>query len=508
MTIHPTPRRRRSGRHLLALSILLLGAMLLGIAVRWPQPEPAAAAASPPADAAPAPAMDPATAGALSAASLPPPERTPVANDDALPLPTFEELIERLVTIGRRTAERAQADDIDAAQASDAEARALLSALLLRFHDAGERSLAGLAGLPDAGSGAADARDPARRVVLQLVLAADLARRHEQAIAAKDRSRIDPLVESLLGVMPQSAGTTEVGVHLLGDEPYLQAAHERAVLALVQLAGAGDFPREVAARLLSTLWDNLQRTGERSSDELSRLALLLLADDDATERLVACRQLIADPRFRALALAWLREHGDRAVATDLAGVAARELAPDVAWSVLRELAPILSRATGAYLVLGSRAPELVADAYRELLAANTQPDVRTDLVAGVGFTGSEQAVAIAQLALHNDPSPEVRIQAGFVLTATGDAEAGERALHLLLDDAAIAGDATRLGAVVLALRNLEASGAINAIDRLGQRLRGLPLRDADRQSLELLLARSLPGNASPTPTGDRSPDAR
>jgi len=299
--------------------------------------------------------------------------------------------------------------------------------------------------------------------------------------------------------MPQTTGTTEVGVHVLDAQPYLRSVHERSVLALVQLAGEGSFPAAAATRLLSTLWDNLKRTGERSSDELSRLAMLLLADADPTRRIVACRQLITDPRFRPLALAWLREHGDGEVASDVAGVAARELAPGDALAVLRELAPILQRATGAYLVLGTRAPELVADAYRELLAANIQPNVRTDLIAGIGMTGSGPAREVVELALHNDPDAEVRIQSGFVLTATGDADAGERALQVLLDDPAIAGDAKRLGAIVLALQNLEAAGAVNQIDRLAQRLRTLPLDQASRQSLEALVARSLPAGQVSTP---------
>jgi hypothetical protein len=500
MTIHPVPGRRRAGRRPFLLFTCLLVAALVGITIAWQPPDRAGLAThlvatdSPAPDA--VPTTGPVTAGGESTAAMPPTERTPVATPDPVLLPTFERMIEQLVALGRLTAERAQADDIAAAEAADAEARALMSSLLQRFHDAGERAMAVLAGQPEPST---DERQPARRVVLQLVLAADLARRHEQAVAVQDRSRIDPLVESLLGVMPQAAGTTEVGAQLLGGQPYLQSVHERAVLALLQLAGEGTFPRDVATRLLSTLWDNLQRTGERSSAELSQLAMLLLTEDAAAERVVACRQLIADPRFRAMALAWLREHGDTAVATDIAGLAAREMAPEVAWAVLRELAPILPRATGAYMVLGSRAPELVADAYRELLAANTQPSVRTDLVAGVGFTGSAQALTVAQLALHNDPSPEVRIQSGFVLTATGDADAGERALNVLLDDPVIAGDATRLGAIVLALHNLEAGGATNNIDRLGQRLCRLPLSDSSRQSLEALLARSLPGGSLPMP---------
>jgi hypothetical protein len=144
---------------------------------------------------------------------------------------------------------------------------------------------------------------------------------------------------------------------------------------------------------------------------------------------------------------------------------------------------------------------VVADAYRELLAANTQPDVRIDLVAGVGLTASEAGRDVVQLALHNDPSAAVRLQAGFVLTATGDADAGERALQQLLDDPAIARDPVHLGAIVLALHNLEADAATNAIDRLAQRLLTLPLDERGRQSLAALLARSLPAGQVSAPAG-------
>ncbi len=498
MTVHTALGRRRTDRRHLVLFAALLAVPFVFALAAWPPPAASAAGREPTIDGEPATAAPTAAVAPTTVAPIPPPERVPVPTPAPEPLPTFEEQVEQLVTIGRHTAECAQADDIENAQASDREARALLSALLQRFHDAGERALAMLAGMPEP---TVDERDHSRRVVLQLVLMAELARRDELAIANDDRSRIDPLVESLLGVMPQAAGTTEVGVHLLDGRPYLRLPHERTVLGLVQLAGEGNFPRQAATRLLATLWDNLQRNGDRSSDELSRLAMLLLADGEATQRIVACRQLIADPRFRAMALAWLREHGDIAVATDIAGMAASELAPHDALQVLRELAPMLPRATGAYLVLGHRAPELVAAAYRELLAANMQPDIRTDLIAGIGLTRSEPAREVVELALHNDPSPEVRIQCAFVLTAAGDADAGERALQLLLDDPAIAGDPTRLGAIVLALQNLEAAGATNQIDRLAQRLRTLPLPAASRQALDALLARSLPAGqvSSPAP---------
>lgn len=335
-----------------------------------------------------------------------------------------------------------------------------------------------------------------RRVVLQLVARAECERRHEVATAAADRSRIDAFVQAILDAMPSTAVAAEVGEALLDDQPYLRAIHEAGVLQLVRLAGEDAFPRRTATQLLLTLWDNLQRFGERSSEELARLALILMGDRDPSQRAAACRQLLKDPRYRNLVLAWLREHNDRAVANDVAEVAAREMPVPEALGLLRELSGTLPRAPNAYLLLGFRAPEAVADDYRALLAANTHPDVRCDLITGVGMTRTPLALEIARLALTNDPSPEARLQAVFALTAQAAAEHGETAIVQALDDPRIAGDPTRVGALVLALDNLAASGDVNAVDRVAQRLQRLPMHDDARRGLAAILARCLPGGAT------------
>jgi hypothetical protein len=242
----------------------------------------------------------------------------------------------------------------------------------------------------------------------------------------------------------------------------------------------------------------VQAAGERSSEELSRLALLLLADSDASQRTAACRQLLRDPRYRGVVLGWLRERGDRAVAAEVAGLAARELPVADALVVLRELAGTLPRAANAYLVLGHREPDAVADGYRELLAANTHANVRCDLVTGVGMMRTPLGRELAELALHGDPAVEVRLQAVFALTSHGVADVGENALSAALDDPRIAGDPAHLASVVLALGNLEAAGDANAIDRIAQRLRTLPLAPECRQRLDALVRRAVPGQAAST----------
>jgi NADH:ubiquinone oxidoreductase subunit D len=62
-----------------------------------------------------------------------------------------------------------------------------------------------------------------------------------------------------------------------------------------------------------------------------------------------------------------------------------------------------------------------------------------------------------------------------------------------LDDPRIGGDPVRLGGVVQALRNLASKEAINALHRLGKRIRSMPnLLTKDRIKLEKILAQSLP----------------
>ena len=498
--ISPARRGRRPLRALAVSSLLLMALLLASVRLCWP---PAAAPTTDAPTAATA-ATAPTSAATATTTVAPVPAAELAREAAAAPLPdpaepTFAQRIDELVALGQRTAELAQNDEHEQALASDQVARERFARLLQRFDDAGERALDLLTTL--AGDDPAHA---GHRLVLQLVLAEECARRHAAATTHGDRGRIDGLVHATLDVLPTTPATIEVGSRTLVDQPYLRAVHEPMVLTLLQRASEGTLPRQVATQLLLTLWHNLQRHGERSSDELSRLALLLLADQDPSQRTAACRQLLLDARYRGLVLAWLREHRDHAVATEVANLAAKELEPAAALAILRELTPLLPSAPNAYLVLGFRAPEVVADAYRELLASGTQPQMRADLVTGVGMTTTPLGLDIATLALDHDPSPDVRLQAVFALTARRDVAQAERALQQVLDDPLVAQDPVRLGAVVLALQNLEAAGDANVLQRVGERLRLLPLADYSRQTLDGMLARGLPGGAVGTSDHGRS----
>jgi hypothetical protein len=496
VSIHPDPRPKSASRRFLLLPLLALTGWLLvrGCLLAGDSQVPATPAP-------PTPQAERMLAGPPTVATPPEPERRPAAPvspapPDLTPL-DFAAVVDELATLGEATASLALQDEIDAARQSDQEARALFAALLDRFADAGERAIDLLTTIPAAPA----PHDAARRGVAQLVLGAECSRRHKVAEAAGDRSRIDGLVHAVLATMPQSPALTEAGTAVLDGAPFLRLGHEAAVQNLVELAGRREFPRAAATRLLLTLWDNLQRSGERSAADLASLAMLLIADPDPSKRTAACRQLLADPRHRLVALAWLREHRDLAVATELAQLAAQELPPTDALAVLRDLGPLLPSSPGAYMALGFRAPQALTEAYQELLAADSQPAVRSDLVAGLAMADPEHALPVVELALASDPSPAVRVQAMLTLTATAAATHGEQACQQALDDPAVARDPARLAVVVFALQNLEAAGLVNAVDRLGQRLRSCALREDTRLALEQLLARALPGGQTSNTAG-------
>ena len=328
--------------------------------------------------------------------------------------------------------------------------------------------------------------------VLQIILKAELARREDAARKLDHRSRIDPLVQALLDAMPIGEVTAEMGNRCLHRAPHLRLVHEPSVLQLLEHASEGQFSRAIATNMLLTLWQNLVANGERSSDELSQLALLKLDGQDPSLVVAACRQLLADEKFRSLVLMWLRERKDSGLAAQIAEIAAAELPVRDALSVLRELSPMLQHTRGTFMGLGVRAPELLADAYREHLAANNHPDIRRELVMGVGMLPNPDGIKVAELALANDPSPEVRVQAMYVFTVHGTAEAAEGAVTQLLDDPIIAASSRHLGGIVLALQNLEHRDP-NVIARLGARLGSMGLSEHSRKQLNEILERSLPG---------------
>jgi len=413
----------------------------------------------------------------------------------------FAQRVDALAALGESTATYVQHEAMAEARSSDAEAQKQFGELLERYDDAGERSLELLQTIPSAPT---EPRDASRRAVLELVLRIECERRFRIGDPEQHQTLADDLVAAMLALAPLHQAQAELTQHVLDRQPFLGPRHEPAVLELAQFANDGLVPREVATRLLLTLWDNLQRSGARSSAELTNLALALLGDTDPSKRTAACRHLLADLRYRGIVLAWLREHRQSEVAGELVRIAALELAPAEAIAILREVHSLVGPSGSACMVLGVREPMALGDAYRDLLASDTHNDLRLDLLSGLSTAAPAQALPVLELAISSDPQPDVRTQAMLTITATAPTTHGEAACTRALEDPAIANDPLRLGVVLFALQNLESAGLVNAVDRLGQRMRQLPLRSDTRLALEQLLARSLPGGR----TSDQWPRGR
>lgn len=494
MPVHHRPGADRAALLLAAALPLLALAAALALVVAAAPTAVAEPAAAPPAMARP-------TDAAEAAVPAPPPaaprvEAPPPPSDDA----AFDAAVDELVAIGQRTAELAQDDDHAGASASDQLARARFDALMAQFPAAGEQALRRLAGGSAAPvHGFVHGRD----LVLQLVVVAECDRCARDADAAGDRSRIDRFVHDVLAAMPASAAATVVGERALVRRPHLRLRHEAAVLALVDLAGAGRFPQPTATALLLTLWDNLQQFGERRSDACAALALALLDGAEPSRRQAACRQLLRDPRYRAIAVAALRDHDDRSFVREVANLVAQDLPVADALAILGELGPSLGPAPHAYLVCGHRDPTAVATAYHRLLGDDVQAARRVDLVAGVGMVRSPEGLDVARTALAHDPAPEVRLQAVFALTATADLETGLAALLQAADDVALTAEPTRCDGLAFAVRNLERHGDVDAIDRAGRRLDSLSLTPSGRAALAAIRERALPGGGAAAPAAGR-----
>ncbi|GAB4137901.1 MAG: hypothetical protein Fur0037_03340 [Planctomycetota bacterium] len=444
----------------------------------------------------PADEARPAAASAAEAVGPGPERRELPVESDRNPARewTFELYVEEIVRLGTIASDQFRKGDEEAAKASDQQARDLFAEMIGRIADADERGLAAMAGAEPPEKDA-PVPDHVRWLTWSLCVDSGLQRRKAEWDATRERRRLDALVTAILRVLPANRGLAEdLGQRRLVDHPYLGAAHEAAVLDLASLAATGGFDGELAADLLLTLWRNLVAEGLRDRTDIARQALLLLQDRNPALRAAASRLLLGEERFREVVLQQVRETKDADRARSLAMAAARDLEPKDAVEVLRRLKVTAGDLMPAFLMLGTRAKGFLADAYQQSLALDIDPSFRADLVTGAGFCEAEQGIRVAKEAFASDPSPEVRTRAMFVLTANAAEAVGEQTINAAIDDAIARDDSKQLGAAVLALENLERAGQINAIDRLGQRLRLCAgLRAGDRETLEAILARALPG---------------
>lgn len=484
-----TRRVPRPHTSLLPWLIAALGVLAATLLYPLGEPRPGAMhSPAPPAAIGPEPAAPPPGAEPLQRQPVPAP--VPVA----APALQFEQYVDQLVQLGLETTRLVAAGDETAARASDARSQALFADLQHHIADADEQALAAV------GSGAPPAKtaplpQQLRFMVYSLCIGTGLQRRHAEFEGTGKRQRLDYFANALLALLPQSPELAAgLGRAHLVDRPFLGAAHEAAVLAMAGFAGQGEFDQELATALLLTVWHNMLAEGVRSAEDIASRALVLLQETNPSLRAAASKLLLTDDRYREIVLQLVRDHQDAAMARQLALAAAGELPPETAIAVLRRLQATAGDLLPAFLLLGTRADGTLVRAYEQTLADDVDPQFRAELVSGAGFSSTPQGVQVAQLAFDHDPHPDVRTRALFVLTANAADAVGETTLNTAIDDATAREDSRELGAIVLALENLERAGLRNAVDRLGQRLRVCAaLRDGDRSNLERILARALPG---------------
>ncbi|MGE3173759.1 MAG: hypothetical protein AB7O97_14130 [Planctomycetota bacterium] len=483
-----------------AVVVMLLAALALAAshAARAAPIDPTAAARA--AAGRPAPGDPPATSAPPDiAAGAPGPTFAPASHERiAVPPPptrTFDQYVDALVAAGQQVLELQDAGDRDGAMRRDREAQLLFDEMLVQIDDADRQALAALSTTaPPAAAGRSDG--DLRHRVLELALRVALQRRHARG-DRDSRSAVDQLTAAILTLLPGSQRLAQdLGRGLLEGAPYLGATHEPQVLELLALSGEGRFDVDVARALLTTLWDNLRATGDRTSEQLTGLGLLLLDGGNTPERLAAGRLLLADDRYRLVVLEHLRRTRDERLARELAMAAAQQLPPTIALGVIAAAASVVDDQTAPLLTLGMRAPATLRQEYERRLGDDVQPRLRALLVSGAGFTGTEDGLEVARMALAQDPDPDVRMRALFALTGRAGATDGEAAIGRALDDPRIRDDPARLAGVVLALENLARDGLINAVDRLAPRLRTCAmLSPASRDHLERIVAQTLPGGA-------------
>lgn len=389
-----------------------------------------------------------------------------------------------LAGLAARTAELCAAERIDAAAELDRESTARFAELMACHPDAGERAVAALDG---AGSNA-------HRLVLELVLEAECSR----------RSRTDALVGEVLAAVLRGGALADTGEFLI-DGPWLRAPHEPAVLTIAAAAEAGEVPGAIATGLLRTLWDNIEQDGERPDPVRDDLAMQWLADGNRCQRAVAVRHLLRAGGRRGMVLSWLRRSGSPGLTAEITRQVARDLSPREAVAILRELSSAAPSLAGACMVLAARAPEAVIDGYYECLASDTHPAARRDLIAGLAMAAAtDECRAALELANVADSAAEVRVQAMLSLSATAPEQA-EAACWRVLAHPETAADPKALAVVVFAVQNLEAAGLVNAVDRLGTRLRSRALSRSSRELLERVLRQGVPPRlpATAPPAGRR-----
>ena len=433
------------------------------------------------------PTAQPAAREVPAALRVPVDERRPAgATTSRVPPADFDAAVEELVTLGMEIHRALERDDEGAAFAANRIAESTVLRTVTTHRDAGTLALDRLVRHQTRTS----VECGVRARVLERLLADDLRARHARQAVPMDGPALDALVDAMLAFVPATPELADaLGGRLLTARPYLGHAHEAAVLELSDRTTELPFLLDVVPGLLRTLWQNIEAAGGSPSSRLRGLAMLFLEDPNPARRQAAAVRLLADPAHRALAVEATIRAGDADLAAAVGRAAATELTAGDALEVLTAIHDVGGEGLiPAFVALGMRASPAMVAAYEQRLTDGVGTALRRSLLTAATATLDPAGLAVAELAFHSDPDPEIRSRALFALAADPDVRRAEQALHAALDDPAHRSDPSRAGQVALALRNLAGPGAREARQRLVDRLLLDPALGArDRRALEAWL---------------------
>jgi hypothetical protein len=422
------------------------------------------------------------------------PVRTPVA-DSAVSQPPARSVIEfdvamrKLVDLSLRAVDELARRDVAAAQATDVEGAELVKAVLEHVADYEQRALFALTGMERVN----DERAAMTRRVLERLLFFGLQKL--AALAPSDRRvQLDAFLMALLESLLHDEHVCAVVARLLVDQPYLGAGQEPEILRLIEMVPMHPWLAEPMRRLLATLWRNLEASGVRPRDSLETLALMLKDDPNPARRAAAIERLLlsGDRALVDFVLRDIEEQRDATRAIDLAEAAASKLPAELALDVVRRLRAVAQRPlTLSAIELVRRDAKLVRAAFQELTASQANPELRADLVMGLGCNPSPDNLAVTKAAFDHDPDVQVRCRALLALTGNAGTAYGEQVVTAALADRELCGPGGQhLGVILAALENLAMQGEREVVARLGRQLgerRDLP--PDVRSELEQLLER-------------------
>ncbi len=415
------------------------------------------------------------------------PSRTEVVVAAATTKIDFDATVTRLIDLSLRAADEVARQDMTSAKATDAEAFELVRSVLEHISNYEERALFALTGNGEID----DTRAAITRSILERFLYFGLQKHATFARAGNPRA-LNAFLGTLLDSMVPDERTATVVTKLLADKPYLNAPQEDAVLRLVEMVPTYPWLMDPMRHLLLTLWRNLEASGQRPRDRLETLALMLKDDTNPARRAAALEHLLMsnDRQLIEFVVQDVEDQRDASRACDLAWAAAGKLPADVGLSVVRRLRAVAARSlSGPAIELARRDESLVRAAYDQLLSATENPDLRADLVTGLGFNPSRENLATVKTAFDRDPALAVRKRALLALTANAATALGEQIVNAALDDRELCGArGERLGVIVAALENMASAGENEAVARLGAQLARRPdLPPGARTELERLL---------------------